>query len=65
MTTWTTMPSSDVREFLARKGAKRVQEHAFKLRKRIPWPICAHCGLLALRNDRTRKAMREKCVSYE
>lgn len=60
-----TLTGAAVREFLARRGVKRVREHAFKLRKRIPWAVCEHCGLLALKNERTRQAMRAKCVTYE
>lgn len=54
----------NVGEFLADKGTKRVREHA--LTKRIlNWSYCAHCGLVALKNDATRKALREKCITYE
>lgn len=33
--------------------------------KRIPWPYCTRCGLLALRNDATRAALRRECVIVE
>lgn len=29
------------------------------------WPVCSRCGLVALKNDRTRKAMKAACVVYE
>lgn len=54
----------DVRAFLAEKGVKRVREHAFT-RQILSWPYCAHCGLMLLKNEATRKAAREKCITYE
>lgn len=65
MSGWTTLAPSEVREFLSRKGQRREGTHAFKQHKRIPWPMCRHCGLLALRNEATRRAMRAKCITWE
>lgn len=55
---------SDVARFLAEKGERRVRDHSFTKRV-LNWPYCAHCGLLALKNKRSRQAMAEKCVTYE
>lgn len=29
--------------------------------KRLPWPFCVQCGLLALKNDVTKRALRRQC----
>lgn len=36
-----------------------------KLKGRITWPVCARCGLVALRNDASRKALRAPCPGKE
>lgn len=54
----------DVRAFLADRGTRRVRDHAWTSRV-LSWPVCAHCGLVALKNDATRKAMASPCVTYE
>ena len=56
---------SDVRGFLATKGNRSVGTHSPKTLKRIPWPVCSRCGLLYLKNERTRKAVREPCIVEE
>ncbi len=33
--------------------------------KRMPWPYCRRCGLVALRNDATRRALKEQCETWE
>ncbi len=38
--------------------------HEAVLLKRLPWPVCKHCGLIYLRNDRTRAAITAGCVVY-
>ena len=59
---WTVV--SDVRSFLADKGHRNVGVHA--LTKRVAhWACCTRCGLLALKNDVTRKALKGACVVYE
>lgn len=30
-----------------------------------PWLVCARCGLVALKNDETRKALRAACPGAE
>lgn len=31
-------------------------------RKVLNWSYCAHCGLVALRNEATRQALRRECI---
>ena len=54
---------TDVAAFLA-GGRKVVGTHAFTKRA-LHWPYCAHCGLMCLRNDTTRKAMAAPCIRLE
>lgn len=62
--TWQRVTGSALRELLDSKGEKRVRDHA--MTKRIlNWSYCAHCGLVGLKNDATRKALKEKCITYE
>ena len=63
MTDW--KPVKDVRAFLSERGSRRVRaSHEFT--KRVAhWPYCNHCGLVALKNDVSRKAARAKCVVEE
>ena len=56
---------SDVGAFLASRGQRNVGVHQMRSLKRLPWPCCSRCGLLALRNDATRKALRAVCVVEE
>lgn len=52
-------------EFLSRKAQVRRQPHAFKMLKRLAWPVCSGCGLMLLRNEATRKAAKALCEVYE
>lgn len=54
----------DVGAFLSEGGTKRVREHAFT-KMIISWPYCVHCGLVLLKNEATRRAAAQKCVTYE
>lgn len=59
-----TLGQSELREFLEYEGRKSIGAHA--MNKRIcHWPYCSRCGLVALKNDITRKALRSPCVVYE
>lgn len=61
--TWQTV--TDVRAFLNERGNKRVRDaHSLK-RRVLHWPYCEYCGLLALKNDVTRKALSKPCVTWE
>jgi hypothetical protein len=47
-------------------GQLRIRAHAMtKKMKRLPWPYCAHCGLMALKNDASRREMKKPCVVEE
>jgi len=50
------------KEFLARKGHFDRGTHTPKLLRNISWPICSRCGLVYLKNERTRLAIRASCV---
>lgn len=56
---WKTV--KDVGSFLQQKGVKRTGNHNMSKRI-IHWPYCSNCGLVALKNDVTRKALKAKCV---
>lgn len=56
-------PVTNVAEFL-KAGRKVRGTHAFT-DKVLHWPVCAHCGLMALRNEATRRAMKAPCETWE
>lgn len=57
---------TNVRAFLSARGQRSVGVHAFTGHiPRSPWPYCKRCGLVALRNEVTRAAMRAACVVEE
>jgi hypothetical protein len=49
----------------ASKPKLRRGPHQMAKLKRLPWPYCKRCGLLALKNDVTRRALRAECVTLE
>ena len=55
---------AEMQEFLAHPGVKRIGSHAMT-KSIFHWRYCAHCGLLALKNEATRKALRGPCIVYE
>lgn len=38
--------------------------HSFA-KKVLHWPYCAHCGLVMLKNDVSRRAVKGACVRLE
>lgn len=54
----------DIKAFLAYKPKTAKREHSMTKRV-LNWMYCANCGLLALKNDATRKALKAKCIVYE
>lgn len=56
---------TNVRAFIAERGRKVKGPHAMSgLLTRMPWPYCTRCGLVALRNEPTRKALKEPCETW-
>lgn len=44
--------------------SKKKESHSPKKMKNIPWLVCRYCGLLYLKNDITRKAIKEGCREW-
>jgi len=45
---------------------RRRAAHAMTRKlKRLPWVFCAHCGIMNLKNDATRSALRKPCEVWE
>ena len=40
---------------------KAPEPHNFVARKNVQWPVCVKCGLVALKNKATEKAIRKGC----
>lgn len=56
---WKTISLKDLRPWVTRTGPH-------KMNKRIlHWPYCSQCGLIALKNKVTRKALKKPCVWEE
>lgn len=55
---------SDVRAFLAQRGQRTTKPHSFTKRI-LHWPYCDRCGLVALRNEPTRRLMAKLCTIEE
>ena len=45
-------------------GAVKLVPHTPEKPKRLPWPICTGCGLVYLKNDATRRAIRQGHWKY-
>jgi hypothetical protein len=55
----------------ARRQPRRAGAHSFDAvspavtkrttRNPVPWVVCRHCGLVALKNDASRRAARAAC----
>jgi hypothetical protein len=46
------------------KGVVKRGPHQFT-RKILHWPYCARCGLMALKNDVSRRAAKQPCETWE
>ena len=55
---------TDVRGFLSQQGKRTSAAHSFTKRV-LSWPYCSRCGLVALKNDATRREMGKPCVVEE
>lgn len=61
---YTTLGASEMRAFLSHQGQRRTGPH--RMTKRIlHWQFCATCGLLALKNEVSRRALRAPCMWEE
>lgn len=58
---YATLSPAEARELIAKRGAVRNGPHKLTARV-LHWAYCTQCGLLALRNDATRAALRRPCV---
>lgn len=58
-----TLTGADAAAFLREKGTRDAGNHKFT-KQVFNWPYCARCGLVLLKNERTRKAARAACVIY-
>lgn len=50
----------DVGAFLNERGTFRTGPHRMD-KKILHWSYCRNCGLIALKNDATRKALKVPC----
>lgn len=46
------------------EGAVCRRPHNPRSMKRFPWPVCRFCGLVYLKNERTKKAIRKGCWKW-
>ncbi len=47
-------------------GVIGTRQHAFTVfLKRLPWPVCKHCGLVLLKNEETRKRQKQGCYIWK
>ncbi len=46
-------------------GALRLRPHQAKKLKQLSWPVCKFCGLVYLKNELTRQAIRVGCWLWE
>ncbi len=54
----------NVSEFLAYRGQRKEGPHQMSDRI-LHWLVCSRCGLVALKNETTRKILRKSCVTFE
>lgn len=46
------------------KGVIGIRPHSMTARV-LHWPCCRHCGLVALKNKRTKEALRRGCYKWK
>lgn len=64
MSDYRTLSASEARDLLRSSGRRVSRPHAMT-KKVCHWSVCAHCGLVALKNDVSRRALRALCVTEE
>lgn len=52
---WVTISLDDIKRGQVKRGPHQLTK------KILSWPYCAHCGLVALKNKETRKALKQQC----
>jgi hypothetical protein len=63
-----TLTGADKLALLRSRGQLHVGVHQMKGtigKPAMPWRYCTNCGLLALKNDVTRRALRAPCTWEE
>lgn len=61
---YTTLSNQQARELLNYRAPRRTGVHNMS-QKVLHWPYCGNCGLVALKNDISRKALRQVCTWEE
>ncbi len=50
--------------YLVKQIKKRSPHHLQPICKGIPYQYCINCGLVALHNKASQKALKEGCIEY-
>lgn len=62
MSDWKSLSQAEASALLnAPREPYKMSGHQFVTRKRMPWPVCKSCGLVALRNPRTAWCIKHGC----
>lgn len=61
---WKRLSAKEKADLLKSEGVTRTGPHNMK-GKVLHWPYCGNCGLLALKNDVSRAALRSLCRHKE
>lgn len=56
-----TLTGKEAARFLAQRGKRDSAPHDMR-GQILHWPYCKRCGLIALKNERTARALRKPCV---
>jgi hypothetical protein len=57
---WSVLSRDEQLEFMSREGKVIRRPHDFS-RRALHWSYCGQCGLVALKNEATRLAMKAPC----
>jgi hypothetical protein len=49
---------------IMKKNNSNKTAHSPKKLKNIPWTVCKYCGLVYLKNKRTRRAIKKGCRDW-
>ncbi len=64
MTTTTSATMTKTSDEKRPEGAVCLVPHQPQAVKRLPWPVCRGCGLVYLRNEATRRAIKRGHWKY-